>query len=207
MAKQKKAPEHERPRGKNLKRNSAGNWVNKHGVVFTPEERKQLERAVGKANRKRAKMIEAEAGLPRMHEGKNMGETLGQGLRFMGKESDFIITKKTHSLQRFRDKKEFNRYLKYVERVNNPNYVRDRTRLYKKNFMKSLEDVYGDEAADIIHKMRYMRLDKFMEKVASDETLEIRYTPSDVKAAGRLNQIRAALGMDIEDEWADEFYE
>lgn len=207
MARQKKAPARGRQQGrKNLKTNAAGNLVNQHGVVFTPDEKRLLVNAVNRANAKRRRMVAEQDKLPRLHGGRDTGDTVAS-LRLMGKESDFIIAPKTKSLQRFTTKEQYHNYMKRLGEVNSPEYVNDRIRRYKRNFMNSLRDVYGDDAKDIIMKVRMMKPEEYMKKVASDETLEIRYAPSDVKIDGRLNQIRNALGMKIKDEWADEYYE
>mgnify|MGYP007057751725 CR=1 FL=1 len=80
----------------NLKRVDGG-LENQYGVRFTPEEKKALEQAVNTANRKRARMLEQEAKLPRMIVGKETGDTV-RSLQLMDKESDFILRRKTKSL-------------------------------------------------------------------------------------------------------------
>ena len=78
---------------KNLKRLDDGRLQNQNGVIFTEAEKKALERLVNSANAKRVKMLKMEATLPRMVRGVDTGQTIGQ-LQLMGKESDFIITRK-----------------------------------------------------------------------------------------------------------------
>lgn len=181
--------------------------TNQHGVTVTLDEKKALESLVAKANKKRAKMLDEASTLPRLIAGQPTGDTVGS-LQLMGKESDFIVTKKTASLQRFTSRQQFDNYLNNLERVTQPNYVEERIRLYKRNFTNSLRNVYGwEESKDIIMKIRMMKPEDYMRMVESDETLEISYVPSDVRVEGRLNQIRAALGMKLKDEWYDEEYE
>lgn len=182
-----------------------GGVKNQYGVTFTLDEKKALEQAVNTANRKRARMLKQEAKLPRMVGGKDTGDTVAS-LQLMGKESDFILQRKTKSLQRFRSKEDYNRYMKNLERVNSKDYIRERVRLYKRNFTKSLLEVYGDQAKDIAMKVRMMKPEDYMRMVQQDETLEIRYMDSAVPWQGRLNQIRASLGMKLKEEWHDETY-
>ncbi len=186
----------------NLKKTETG-FINQHGIEFTVAEKKALESKVNSANRKRKKMQEEFAYLERKHEGVKIGDTVIQK-KFMGHEGDFIIAQRTKSLQRFKNREQFERYMRNLDVVNRPNYVDDRIRLYKRNFMKSLEDVYGDDARDIVMKVRMMKPRDYMKMVEADETLEISYVPSDVKVQGRLNQLRRALGMNEKSEWADE---
>lgn len=191
---------------KNLKRVDGG-WQTSAGFIITDVERKHFENEVRKANRKRKKMLEAEGKLPRKHAGKDTGDSL-RSLQLMGRETDFILSPKSASLQRFKSREQFDKYLANVERVNKPNYVDERIRAYKRNFTKSLQETYGWEASkDIVMKVRMMKPEEYMKLVQSDETLEISYVPSDQRVEGRLNQIRAALGMKLKDEWHDEFWE
>ena len=185
---------------KNLKKLPTGNLQNQHGVIFTAEEKKALEQAVNTANRKRARMLKQEATLPRKVMGVDTGETIGQGLQLMGKESDFILRPKTKSLQRFQTKEDYNRYMKNLERVNSRDYITERVRLYKRNHMKALEEHFGDDAKDIIMKIRMMKPEDYMRTVQSDEMLEISYVYDPSARSGKLNQMRASLGMILKEE-------
>lgn len=187
---------------KNLKRVDGG-LQNQFGVVFTPEEKKALEQAVNTANRKRARMLEQEAKLPRMVGGKDTGDTVAS-LQLMGKESDFILQRKTKSLQRFQTKEDYNRYMKNLERVNNRDYITERVRLYKRNHMKAIENAYGDEAKDVLMKIRMMKPAEYMRMVQSDEMLEINYIYDPSARSGKLNQLRGSLGMKLKEEPLDD---
>lgn len=189
---------------KNLKKTPEG-FENQYGVTFTKQEKQALEQAVNTANRKRKRMLEDASKLPRKLYGQEVGGTVGD-LQLMGKESDFILARKTKSLQRFHSKEDYNRYMRNLQRVNSKDYITARIRKYKHNFTKSLLEVYGPDAMDIAMKVRMMKPEEYMRMVEADETLEIRYEPSDMLISGRLNQIRAALGMKLKDEWAEETY-
>lgn len=188
---------------KNLKREN-GNLVNQHGVVFTEKEKRALESAVNSANRKRSRMLKEAATLPRMVRGKPSGDTVGS-LQLMGKESDFIIAKKTKSLQRFTSKEQFEKYLDSVRRVNSPEYINERTRLYKRNHMKALENAYGDDAKDVIMKIRMMKPADYMKMVQQNENLEIGYVYDPADRAAKLNAMRASMGMRVKDD--DDYFE
>lgn len=175
-----------------------GGVKNQHGVVFTLEEKKALERAVNNANAKRKRMLETEAKLPRMVGGKETGDTVAS-LQLMGKESDFILQRKTKSLQRFQTKEDYNRYMKNLERVNQKDYITERVRLYKRNHMKAIENAYGDEAKDVIMKIRMMKPEDYMRMVQSDENLEISYIYDPSARSGKLNQLRASMGMKLKE--------
>ena len=191
---------------KNLKRTDRGTLVNQHGVEFTPEEKRALENAVNRANRKRRQMLEEAAPLPRLDAGKPTGMTVGN-LQAMGYESDFIMARRSKSLQRFKSREQFENYVGSLERVNDPEYIDDRTRAYKHHFLKTLEHVYGDEAKDVYMKIRMMKPEDYRRAVEQDETLSIdAVVPSDAKVPGRLNELRKALGLKQKPEWPDEVH-
>lgn len=189
----------------NLKRTDEGQLVNQYGVVFTPEEKRALENAVNSANRKRKKMLKEAATLPRMVSGRDTGDTVGS-LQLMGKESDFIIAKKTKSLQRFQSHEQYEKYIDNLKKVNSPDYVDERVRLYKRNHMKALENAYGDEAKDVMMKIRMMKPKDYMKMIESDETLEISYVYDPSERTGKLNAMRASMGMKLKDEAIEDEY-
>lgn len=200
----KKAPTSGRQKGaKNLVKLDGGRIQNKHGVVFTEADKKKLESAVNQANKKRRDMLKEEANLPRLQGGKPTGQPVAS-LQVMGKESDFIIARKTKSLQRFESREQFDRYLDNLKKINSPSYLDDRTRLYKRNHMKALENVFGDDAKDVIMKIRMMKPEEYRRRLQSDEFLEVNYIYDPSARTGKLNQIRQSLGMrEKEQEYED----
>lgn len=186
---------------KNLVRTEDG-FINEHGVEFTLAERKALESEVNKANRKRMKMLGEEASLPRLVGGKDTGQNVSS-LHMMGSESDFILSRKSKSLQRFKSRQDFEIYMDNLRMVNSPEYLDERTRLYKRNHMKALENVFGDDAKDVIMKIRMMKPDEYRRRIQSDENLEVNYIYDPSALTGKLNQIRASLGMNLKEEYME----
>ena len=185
----------------NLKK-QGGLLINQYGVAFTEEERKALTNAVNNVNRKRSKMLKEAAKLPRMVAGRETGDTVAS-LQLMGKESDFILAKKTKSLQRFQSRKQFDQYMKTLERVNKKDYVGERIRLYKRNHMKALENAFGADAKDVMMKIRMMKPADYMKMIEQDETLEISYVYDPSEASAKLNQMRAAMGMKLKEDYIE----
>lgn len=191
---------------KNLSYLSDGRIKNQHGVTFTDAEKRALESAVNMANRKRSKQLKEVATLPRTVRGVNTGDTLSTKLQ-MGFESDFIITKKTKSLQRFESREQYTKYMDYLKKVNSKEYLDERTRLYKRNYIKALTDVHGDNAKDIAMKVRMMKPADFRKLIEQEELVEINdlYSPED-KASER-EKLRASFGMRSKEDDAFENYE
>lgn len=176
----------------NLIRLDDGTIKNQHGVVFSEADKKALESAVNTANRKRMRMLEKEGNLPRIAGGKPTGDTV-RSLQTMGKESDFILARKSKSLQRFKSREDFEIYLDNVRRVNSNEYLEERTRLYKQNHQDALLRVFGDDAKGVAMQIRMMPPEEYRELLQSDEDMEIGfiYDPSDL--ASRLEQIKNSI--------------
>lgn len=189
---------------KNLKKLDNGNLLNQFGIEFTLDERKALERIVNSVNQKRVKMLEEEGSLPRLVGGKDTGDKV-RSLQLMGKESDFIIARRSKSLQQFKTKEQYYNYLDNLKKINSPTYIDDRVRMYKRNHMKAIENVFGDDAKDVLMKIRMMKPKEYMELIQSDEMLEVSYVYDPSARAGKLNQIRASLGMKLKDEDMEEY--
>ena len=199
---------------KNLKRVDGG-YLNQNNVVFTEAEKAALERAVRKSKRKRKELHEIFDPLPYKSQGRETGATVGE-MRTMGKELDFSIADKSASLQRFKSKEEFDRYMKNLDRVNSKDYIRDRARLYKRNYQSALTDPFNglglpyDQVSDILMKIRTMKPDEYIKNVASNEELEIGYIyDKTVPMETKLNSIRMALGLkprEFDDFWDGEEY-
>lgn len=183
----------------NMIKTDSGSLVNQHGVKFTPEEKRALESAVNSANRKRARMLKEEGQLPRKVNGAESGESV-ESLQLMGKESDFIIAKRSKSLQRFKTHEQFERYLENTRRVTNRNYIDIRVKQYKDNYIKAIEGVFGHDADDVVDKIKKMPTRDYMRMVQADETLEIGFPYGPEGLSGKLNQIRASLGMTLMEE-------
>lgn len=187
---------------KNLVKTDTG-VMNQHGVSFTLDEKKKLESAVNSVNRKRMKMLEAEGKLPRLVGGVDTGDKV-KSLQLMGKESDFIIARKSKSLQQFKSKSDYEKYMKKLEYIKSDSYVEDRTRLYKRNHMKALENVFGDDAKDVVMKIRMMKPKDYMELIQSDEDLEVGFIYDPSSKSAKLNKIRKALGMNEKEDYYEE---
>jgi predicted metal-dependent hydrolase len=184
-----------RSKGKKNLEHKGKKIINQNGVAFTEKEKKMLESLVNSSNRKRKIMLENESKLHLFVGGHDTGKTIGETIGLMGKESDFIRAKKSKSLNRFKSKAEFKNYIKNLKRVNAPDYIEKRVELYKKSYIKAIRNVFGKDGKEIIKKIKGMTTNDYMQKVQSDETLEIGYQYEPKEYVGKLNQIKSALGI------------
>lgn len=184
---------------KNLRRDDAGNLVNQHGVKFTDAEKRALTNAVKAVNRKHEKMLGESDKWERIVDGEPTGQTLQQQRQNMGKPREMIIAKRSNSMQRFRSREQFEKYMDELNRINRDpdEYINSRIREYKRNYIKALEDAYGDShyIADIKMRIRTMKPDEYMKLVSTNEDLEIGYVYPDKEGGGKLDVIRKQLGL------------
>ena len=153
-----------------------GYIMNEHRVVFTIEEKKALENAVTKANYRRNKQIAQFKKSPHNIGDRQISTDKGQ-LYVMGKDPDMIITKKTKSLQRFKTKDSFNKYLDYLNKVNSDEYLYYRTKLYQSNYILAVKSRIDDAryAEPIVAAIERISPEAFYEMSMSNEVVEIDY--------------------------------
>lgn len=179
----------------NLKRVDGG-YINQHGVFFTEDEKRSLESAVNTAMSKRRRMLKEASQLDRMADGKPTGDKL-LSLQAYGSESDFILAKKSKSLQRFKSKAEYENYLDNVRQVNDRGYIDRRTEQYRENYFTALRRAFDSDADDIIAKLESMTLKEYRQWVEqNDDVLEIGYIYLRSGRYQKLNEIRRALLID-----------
>lgn len=168
--------------------------VNQHDIKFTDAEKRKLESLVNSANRKRRRMLQAEGGLERFVAGRATGQSIAESTGRMGKESDFVLAKKTKSLNRFRSKKDYDRYIANLEKVVKRDYVKARVEQYRDNWAKAIESVYGDDAKELIERVETMTVNEYIKAVQEDEILEINevYIPTNEKGK-QFNKIEKAI--------------
>ena len=204
-----------RARAGDIPKDYAGELIrNKHGTVFTAEEKAALAAAVEKANEKAVKMREIFDAQDYRIDGKPTGATVGD-MWAMGKEYDFSIREKTADINRFKSRDDFAFYMRNLERIDSGDYVRDRARQYKRNYEKSLLDPASgmgyayDDVSDILMKIRMMKPEEYLKRVASNEELEIHFNYTKEQEGDHLNKIRRALGLKERDEdgfWYDGYF-
>lgn len=165
-----------------LKRNKRGSYILPNGERVTVSELKALRSAVNSANRKRKRMLER---LPKEAKAR---------YKDFGIESDFVMRKKTTSLKRYRNKKEFKHYLKSVQKIASGEFERKRIETYRENYIRALRNTFNSSANKAIKAVRDMDLKTFRQKVESDELEEIGYVYYDPNNE-KLNRINQQLGV------------
>lgn len=167
---------------KRLKKTSRGSVVLPNGQRITPKEQRALRSAVNSANRKRKKLLE------------QLPETAKRKYREFGVESDFLMRKKTTKLSRFRNKNEFNKYLKSVQKIASGEFEKKRTETYRSNYIRALKNTFNSSANQAIKAVKDLDYKTFKNMVESEQLEEIGYVYYDPNGE-KLTRINQQLGV------------
>ena len=147
---------------KRLKR-TAKTIVLRNGQRITLAEQRALQNAVTSANRKRKRLLE------------KMPRKAKESHRIFGKESDFVVRKKSAKLSQFRNRGEFKRYLASVQKVASGRYERKRAYIYRENYIEALRKTFNSRADEAIKIVNKMSLEQFKYIVENEELENIGY--------------------------------
>lgn len=169
---------------KRLKRTSKGGYILPSSETITAREREALRSAVNSANRKRKRWLT------------NLSEYQKKRYRQFGIESDFIYRKKSTKLSRFTNKKQFENYLRSVQRISSGKFEGIRNRNYQENYKESLRKVFNSKANHLIRLVNRLDNKSFIKAFENGEIEEINYVyydPNDEKYRAIEAQLLTAL--------------
>ena len=178
---------------KNLVKGSDGTLTNKHGVTFTQDDKKALERAVNRSNYQRKKALA---------EWVKKSEEKGQHYAW-GKDPEFIVSRQSKSLQRFHSREDFERYLKKQEDIQSGAYRDYRTDIYKENYAKGLIKEFGADGEEIKEAIMKMDRAKFRELVENEKLEDINFIYGAEERERRLNRLRAQFSVLSESDYIE----
>lgn len=171
--------------------------INKYDVKISQDEARRLENLVRQVNRKRAKMEQAFKDKP-LYYGKQRLDESREQLRLMGEEMDIMIRKRSASLHQFTSRGAFNKYMKSLEKAAATDYLDYRAKLYKRNYMKALQENYGEYPELLkgaLMKVRMMKPADFVNWVGTDRLGQIKFHYDVGGKIQRLNDLRDRLGL------------
>lgn len=164
------------------RRTKRGSYILPNGERITLREQKALRSAVNSANRKRKRLLE------------KMPEKAKRKYSDFGIESDFVLRKKSTSLKRFRNKKEFKTYLKSVKKIASGEFEKRRVETYRKNYIMSLRHTFNSGANKAIKVVKELSFKTFKNMVENEELEDIGYVYYDPHNE-KLNRINSQLNI------------
>lgn len=164
--------------------------TNAYGVRIPKSELEEFEKLVERANRKRSRMLNEEKNLMFLSNGKSTGRKLAESKILMGKTSDFVLAPKSKNIDRFQSKKEFNRYKENLIKVTDRNYIKERVKLYRENYIKGMyrqmgTHIDGEKLKQIEKNLRSMTPTQFRRFAQQEEAATFEYIYSPIEAQNR----------------------
>ena len=156
---------------KNLKRTKRGSIILPSGEKITRKELKAFRSAVVSSNRKRKRLIE------------QLPKEAKENYQIFGVESDWILRKKSTSITRFQNKKQFNLYLRQLRKTTKRDYVSKLVEIYRNNFIRAIYNTFN-ASADVNELINFINglSTKDLEKLSlSEELSNIGYVYYDPK--------------------------
>lgn len=169
------------------------NATNKYGVTFTAKEIKELESKVNSVTRKQKRLKQSPVGYM-------LGWDQKGNLRKSG--VDFLAESHSKSLQQFKSKEEYNRYMKRLTEVNKRGYennlVNEMKRRYKLAINKQF--VGGEsERREIMSTIDNMSIEEFSSRFGEDIFTEITFVYELEHQFTKMKEIRLGLGLSVDD--------
>lgn len=161
-------------RGKNLKKVGYGSVENQWGVRITKKEQKEIKSLVAKANRTREKMLKFQDNLEMRHAGKLKGVKYGDIYEGLRPPSDFIIQKKSASLQVFRTKKGLQGYIKHLKKVTSDKYIKNTVKQLRASHIKAIQNTLGSQP-DLVKMIKNLSVEQYYELYLTDDCFTVQY--------------------------------
>lgn len=141
---------------KRLKRTSRGTVILPSGEKITLAEQRALRSAVSSANRKRKRLL---AKMP------------PNRVKTKQEEESWFYRKKRTKLNRFKNKEEFNRYLRGVQKIASGRFEQIRSRTYFENFKQAVHTAFGKttDTRRLIVKINRVGVKALEEAIASGD--------------------------------------
>lgn len=148
---------------------------NDQGVTVSKYEYKEIAYKVGELNRERTKARTAFENL----EATSRGEKLGMKRGEMGSERMNELKPKKFNFDKMRNATEWKKYKASLFKQTNYNAKNERLESYKENYIKGLENAFGEYAKDIIDLIRELPAEKVVNTYYQEQeaTIEFFYEP------------------------------
>jgi hypothetical protein len=169
-----------------------GDLVNQHGVVFTEAEKKALEYKVNSAMAKRRRILKDKNSAVRTILGVPQDYTVGQDFD----SNDFMMSKKSKSLNKFKTRQAYEIYMNNLERITKKDYIDKKLQTYKNNFETAIKKTFGSDGNKAIKQLQKMSLSDFTNLVNSEMYARIQYIYSKEEYQVSLEVLNTILGVE-----------
>jgi len=172
-----------------------GKITNQHGVSFTADEKKHMVNLVNSANRKARRMQAEEMNMQKKVGGREIGVSVADYNKRMRKESDYALKVKSKSMQRFETRKDFDSYVKYLEKAVKRDYIPNKLKAHRENYMTAIKTKLGETADTqaIMKKIEGMSIKDYKKFLAENDEAEIGFAYGASAQKAKITQLKKSL--------------
>lgn len=159
--------------------------VTKEGVKTTQYQKKEIEIKVRAIN------------LRRKAELKKAAPSTEKGT--MGTARNNNLLPKTYDINKVR-KSDWNKFIESVEKQSRDSYSQDKYERYKENFIKGLENAFGEKGAKLIEMARNISAEKLVDIYYNDPILQIDFIYDPLEMQVKIDAMEEHLQEYVDDE-------
>ena len=162
---------------------------NEEGLVMPREMLNEIKKAVKEANKVRKQVSKQILPKEMTVAGKGSGFTVGESTYMMGQGKFQYLKPIELNIDRFRNIKEAEEYLKRVKEQNTLEAFKERDKTYKENYMKALTSTFGNQAKKLKKLVKKMSLANFMKVYYSENLAGIDFIYDFEEAKSKLETL------------------
>lgn len=168
---------------------------NKKGTSLELDTVKQTKKLIDQANRVKKERLEFYMKQPFKDRGEDTGWTLGDVEYGFKSEKFGSLEPTVFNPDRFQTAKELQDYLAQKEATYKPGFLEKRDQQYLDNYVKSIDVVFGDDASEIIDKLRSMSSKDFIDMYYTENLVNIEFLYSRRDNMLKLDSLRKQFNV------------
>lgn len=172
---------------------------NKKGVNLNYSDIKEIEKEVKRINKKKEQEFAKFKDLEFKHRGVPTGLTVEQQANPVIGMGDIkfadISKKKTFNPHRFESQKELDRYKENLFDIYKDDFTRKKNQLYKDNYIKAMQNEFGNESKHLQEHIEKMDLDEFIKTYYTENNADILFVYDEFSRQIRIRELESVWGV------------
>jgi hypothetical protein len=133
-------------------------------------------------------------------EATSRGEKLGLKRGEMGSERLNSLRPKKFNFDKIRGGKEWEKFKASIEKMVSPEAKNERMEMYKANYLKGLENAFGEYAKDLIEMLKEIPADLFVDTFYKEQEATIEFIYDPLQMESKLN-ILEGIWQDVKNDY------
>lgn len=148
---------------------------NKHGVVIPKGSIKSVNETIAKGNKMKKERLDKVKKMEFTDRGKNEGFTVGESLYQTGDRRFDRYKPTTFNPDAYRSLDEFNERKDQLEKRFKKSEMVKKDKLYRDNYFKSIDNVFGASGGELKEKIKSMGLKNFIDFSLTENLADIKF--------------------------------